>query len=621
MTSFIPFFYLYSVQDIIQLLPDHISNQIAAGEVIQRPASAVKELLENAIDAQATKITLILKDAGKTLIQVNDNGIGMSKTDARMCFEKHATSKIKSIDDLFKIQSKGFRGEALASIAAVSQVELKSKRLNDEVGTKICIEDSAVTSQEAFSTADGTQILMKNLFYNVPARRNFLKTDAQEMNLVIAEFSRLAIAYPEIEFSLFHNNLELYRLTPANQLKRIADVMGRTYNEKLIPISEESDIIKVSGFVCKPVAANSKSKGKQYLYVNKRFIKSQYIQHAVFSAYKELIQPGDYPFFVIFIELDPKLIDINVHPTKQEIKFEDEQLVYGFIHAAIRRSLMQFNIAPSLDFKTDAVFNNFEAVANPLNASKQNLEIENKSSVHSGRVGFSFAKQNEQNWQAIFSKSLENEYYSGELKEVERNPEIFKTENQADTILITNPPTQILDKYIVVPTNLGLLLLDQKRAHERILYDELLKLSLQSSIPSQRLLFPICVEFSIQDSFVMEDLLNDLNHLGFDISPMGNQVFAIQGIPVDLNLGGEKELLIELVENFKNNYKAKQSKKETMLISICKVSSIKKSQSLNNEEVKYIAEHIFQRENFYTTPSGKSIFYNISYQDIERHFN
>lgn len=610
------------MQDIIQLLPDHISNQIAAGEVIQRPASAVKELLENAIDAQATKITLILKDAGKTLIQVNDNGMGMSKTDARMCFEKHATSKIKSIDDLFKIQSKGFRGEALASIAAVSQVELKTKRPTDEVGSRLCIEDSTVLSQEPISTIDGTQILMKNLFYNVPARRNFLKTDAQEMSLIIAEFSRLAIAHPNVEFSLFHNNLELYRLAAATQLKRITDVIGRTYNEKLIPIMEESDIIKVSGFVCKPIAANSKSKGKQYLYVNKRFIKSQYIQHAVFSAYKELIQPGDYPFFVIFIELDPKLIDINVHPTKQEIKFEDDQLVYGFIHAAIRRSLMQFNIAPSLDFNTDAVFNNFDAVANPINASKQNIEIENHSTVQSGRVGFSFAKQNEQNWQSIFSKSLENEYYSGELKEIERKPaELFVDESISASILITNPPTQILDKYIVVPTNSGLLLLDQKRAHERILYDELLRLSLQSSIPSQRLLFPICVEFSIQDSFVMEDLLSDLNHLGFDISPMGNQVFAIQGIPFDLSLGGEKELLIELVESFKNNYKAKQSKKETMLISICKVSSIKKSQSLTDEEVKYIAENIFLRENFYTTPSGKSIFYNISYQDIERHFN
>ncbi len=611
------------MHDIIQLLPDHISNQIAAGEVIQRPASAVKELIENAIDAKATKISLIIKDAGKTLIQVNDNGMGMSKTDARLCFEKHATSKIKSIDDLFKIQSKGFRGEALASIAAVSQVELRTKRLVDDVGTSILIEDSKILSQNPISLIDGTQILMKNLFFNVPARRNFLKSDAQEMNFIIAEFSRLAIAYPEIEFSMHHNNVEHFKLIPKSSLGRIADVMGRSYNEKLIPIEEISDIIQVTGYVCKPLAANSKTKGKQYLYVNKRFIKSPYIQHAISAAYKELIQIGDYPFYVIFIELDPKLIDINVHPTKQEIKFEDEQLIYGFIHAAIRRSLMQFNIAPSLDFQTDQVFNNFDSVANPLNAHRQNIVIDNSSSAGSGRSGINFHKQNEQNWQAIFSQSLQNEYYSGELKDINRSSpqEIEYTKPSEHKIILTNKATQILQKYIVAPTNIGLLLLDQKRAHERILYDELLRLSLQEAIPSQRLLFPICVEFSIQDSFVMEELLSDLHHLGFDISPMGNQIFAIQGIPSDLSLGGEKELLIELVESFKNNYKAKQSKKETILISICKVSSVKKSQSLTDVEVNYLADHIFDRENYFSTPSGKPIFYNISYEDIEKHFN
>lgn len=610
------------MHDIIQLLPDHISNQIAAGEVIQRPASAVKELLENAIDAKSTKITLVLKEAGKTLIQVNDNGIGMSKTDARLCFEKHATSKIKTIEDLFQIQSKGFRGEALASISAVAQVELKTKRAVDDIGTKIIIEDSRVHSQEAISTQDGTQILMKNLFYNVPARRNFLKSDAQEMTHIIAEFSRLAIAYPEIEFSLFHNGNELYRLLAAPPLKRISDIMGKGTNEKLIPIAEDSDIIRVHGYVCKPTAAHSKSRNKQYLYVNKRYIKSNYIQHAIQTGYRDLIQEGDYPFYVIFIELDPSLIDINVHPTKQEIKFEDEQLVYGFVLAAIRRSLMQFNIAPSLDFETDRVFNDMEAVANPISAQRQQIAIENHSSVSNGRAGLSFTKQNEKNWQAIFSKSLEQESMTGEIKHIRPlSEDLFQKNHALEEIIITNTPTQILQKYIVVPTNIGLLLLDQKRAHERILYDELLKLSLKDAIPSQRLLFPITVEFSIQDSFVMEELLSDLHHLGFDISPMGNQIFAIQGIPADLHLGGEKELLIELVENFKNNYKAKQSKKETILISIAKVSSIKKSQSLTDEEVKYISEHLFLRENFYTTPSGKAIFYNLPYQDIDRHFH
>lgn len=609
------------IHDIIQLLPDHISNQIAAGEVIQRPASAVKELMENAIDAQATKISLIVKEAGKALIQVVDDGMGMSQTDARLCFEKHATSKIKTIDDLFKIHSNGFRGEALASIAAVAQVEMRTKRGVDEVGTKIEIENSQVVSQEPVSMPQGTQFLMKNLFYNVPARRNFLKSDAQEMSLIIAEFSRLAIAYPEIEFSLHHNGNELYRLLSAGQLPRIIDIFGKTYNEKFVPIEEETDILKIRGFVCKPLAANSKSKGKQYLYVNKRFIKSQYIQHAIYTAYKELIDAGDFPFYVIFIEIDPKHIDINVHPTKQEIKFEDEQLIYGFINAAIRKSLMQFNIAPSIDFSIDSVFNNMEAVSNP-NQYRGKVEISNPVSGGNGRVGLSFVKQNEKNWQAIFSQSLQNEFLSGELSGIEQKKEVQQELNlDTQSIEIVGQATQIINKYIVIPTNIGLLLLDQKRAHERILYDEMLRFSLKESIPSQRLLFPICVDFSIQDSFVLEEIMNDLNHLGFDISPIGNQSFAIQGIPSDLPSGNEKDLLIELVESFKNNFKAKNSKKETLLISICKISSVKRSQHLSSEEVNYLAQQIFQRENYYTTPSGRPIFYNLMYQDIEKYFH
>lgn len=610
------------MHDIIQLLPDHISNQIAAGEVIQRPASAVKELIENAIDARAKKIQLIVKDAGKSLIQVIDDGVGMSQTDARRCFEKHATSKIKTIDDLFRIQSNGFRGEALASIAAVSQVELKTKRSIDEYGTKIQIEDSNVVSQEPVSIPDGTQFAMKNLFYNVPARRNFLKSDAQEMNHIIAEFSRLAIAYPEVEFSLLSNGNELYRLLATSQLRRITDIFGKSYNEKFVPIEEETDIVKIRGFVCKPNAANSKSKGKQYLFVNRRFIKSQYIQHAIYSAYKELISSGDFPFYVIFIEIDPKLIDINVHPTKQEIKFEDEQLIYGFINASIRKSLMQFNIAPSIDFNIDSVFNNMDAVAQP-NALKSKLEISNHSSTGNGRAGLSFAKQNEKNWQAIFSQSLQEEYYSGELKDVERNdtPANNPLNLPLSSIEITGVGTQILNRYIALPTNIGLLILDQRRAHERILYDEMLRLSLKDTIPSQRLLFPICLDMSLQDSFVLEEIMPDLTHLGFDISPMGNQVFAIQGIPADLPTGSEKEMLVELVENFKNNFKANTSKKETLLISICKISSIKRSQYLSEEEIKYLTEHIFLSENYYTTPSGKPIFYTIDYSELDQFFN
>jgi DNA mismatch repair protein MutL len=610
------------MQDIIQLLPDHISNQIAASEVIQQPASAIKEMVENAIDAKATKIVIILKDAGRTLIQVNDNGIGMSRTDARMCFEKHATSKIRHFDDLFRLSTNGFRGEALASIAAIAHIELKTKRAIDEVGTSIVIADSKVISQEPVSMQEGTQILMKNLFYNVPARRNFLKTDQVEMKTNLAEFSKLAIVNPSIDFTLFHNNVELYRLLPSNQQQRIIEVLGKKTQGTLVPIMEESDIIKVSGYVCKPTAAHSRTRSQQYIFVNRRFVKNPYIQSAIFGAYREMIAIGDYPYYVVFIDIDPKLIDINVHPAKTEVKFEDEQLVFGFVQAAVRRSLTQFNLAPSLDFNTDRHFNDLDAVANPGAIRKQNILIENSSSVPNGRTGLSFTRQNEQNWQTIFAQSLRSESQTGELAGMQATPvEMFNNEEVSQEIVCSGKPIQILSKYILVPSNIGLLVLDQRRAHERILYDELIKLSLKSAIPSQRLLFPIAVEFSIQDSFIVEELLNDLNHLGFDISPMGNQAFAIQGIPSDLSTGGERELLIDLVENFKNNFKAKQSKKETILISICKVSSIKKNQLLNESEIQFIADNIFHRENYYTTPSNKPIFYSINYQDIERHFN
>lgn len=611
------------MKDIIHLLPENISNQIAAGEVIQNPASAIKELVENAIDARADKISIIVKDAGKTLIQINDNGIGMSATDARLCFEKHATSKISSIDDLFKIKSNGFRGEALASIAAVSQVELKTKRDQDEIGTQVIIEDSKVVSQNPINCPTGTQILMKNLFYNVPARRNFLKTDKTEFQNILNEFFKLAIANHKIEFSVFHNDKEKYRLHPSSLLKRVADVFGKTYEQKLVPIQEESDIIKIKGFVCKPDAANSRSRNKQYLYVNNRYIKNRYIQHAIYSAYDELIQPGNYPFYVVFVEIDPKMIDINVHPTKQELKFEDEKLVYGFIKAAIRRSMMQYSIAPSIDFEMDKIFNNMDTVVNP--STKPNIQIENSSSVVHKRPHLSVAKQNEKNWQEIFSKSLENEYYSNEIQGLnkdEKQSSLFQSKNDGKlNIELINTPVQFLNIYIAAPTNNGLFIINQKRAYERIVYDELLAASMKSQLSTQKLLFPLCIEFSLQDYALIEDIMSDLEHLGFDISPMGNNTFAIQGTPADMTNGDEKEVILELVENFKNSFKAKHSKKETLLMSIANLSSRKKTQSLDNEQAKFFINQLFEKENFYYTPKGKPIFYTLDYDSIDQFFS
>jgi DNA mismatch repair protein MutL len=602
------------MQDIIQLLPDHISNQIAAGEVIQRPASALKELVENAIDAKATKIDVIVKQAGKTLLQVNDNGIGMSRTDARLCFEKHATSKIRQVEDLFKITSKGFRGEALASIAAVAQVEMKTRREIDDVGTSIAIESSKVVSQEPCNTPVGTQFLMKNLFYNIPARRNFLKSDAEELRQMLNEFERLALSNEEISFTFYHNDKEVYRLPASNLKKRILQVLGNQYDDRLVPVEEQSDIIKISGFVTKPNVASVKMKGKQYLFVNKRFVKSPFIQHAIFGAYKNLINQGDYPPYLLFVDIDPKMIDVNVHPTKQEIKFEDEQLVYGFVNAGIRRSLMQFNIAPSLDFSVDYQLTNMPGFVhtNFQTPGKETVRTENFSSVRIDRPMLSVTKGNDRNWEEIFKNSLVDVSTQHEA-EVPLFPVNEKIE-------IIGKAQQLMNKYILVPSNLGILILDQRRTHERILYDQLQRISLKESIPCQKLLFPMCVEFDVQDAFIVEDILNDINHLGFDISPMGNNNYAIQGIPSDLTIGNEKELLFELIQNFKQTYKANTSKKETLLIAICKLSSVKRNQILKEDEIDYLVEHLFASEQYQYTPSGKNIYYVLEYQELDRKF-
>ncbi len=502
------------MEDIIQLLPDHISNKIAAGEVIQRPASAVKELIENSLDAGAKSIKLLIKDSGKTLLQVIDDGKGMSPTDARLSFEKHATSKIKNVEDIFKIQSKGFRGEALASIAAVAQVEIKTRRPIDEVGTRIIIEGSKVISQEPVSMPVGTHFSMKNLFFNIPARRNFLKADNEEMRQIIIEFDRLALSHCDIEFSLYHNDSEVYKLLPAPLRQRVVTLFGKNYNEKLVNIEEEStDILKIYGFVSKPDAANSKTKGKQYLFVNKRFIKNNYIQHAIYSAYKDLIGEKEYPFYVLFVEIDPAKIDVNVSPTKQEIKFEDEQLIYQFINAGIRRSLMQFNIAPSIDFSVDRDLSHFDAMIKPI--KREEYITENKSSIAINRPNFASPKINNQgNWEELFKRSVDEMRHENE--ESISTPKLF--EEEIKTFEKTGKPFQLNNKYIVLPTKRALLFIDQKRAHERILFDELQRMSLKHAIPSQRLLFPIVVELSMQDSFVLSEILTDLAHLGFDIA-------------------------------------------------------------------------------------------------------
>src|SRR5690349_9660891 len=456
---------LEPVPDRIFLLPDNIANQIAAGEVIQRPASAVKELLENAVDAGATEIRLIINDSGKSLIQVIDNGSGMSETDARMSFERHATSKIRSIEDLFHIRTMGFRGEALASIAAVAQVELKTKRAEDSMGCYIEVENSVVRKQEPAAASNGTSIAMKNLFFNVPARRNFLKSNAAEMRHIIDEFTRVALAFPAIFFSLSNNGQEMFHLEAGSLKQRILQLLGNNYSTKLVTVKEETDYLNISGFVGKPDIAK-KTRGDQYFFVNNRFIKSGYLNHAVMSAYQEMIAADSFPMYVLFIDLDPAQVDVNVHPTKQEIKFEDEKIIYAFVQAAIKRALAQFSVMPALDFDLDASIQQLPSIQQPFTDERKSAAASTslfKGFTQKHQAHF-IERSDSGNWKDFYEGGLPQQ--PGEkLSPADSQPVIPKHIAEEAEL------SQILNSYIVVPSGEGFLLIHQQAAHERIIYE------------------------------------------------------------------------------------------------------------------------------------------------------
>ena len=561
--------------DIIQLLPDNIANQIAAGEVIQRPASAVKELLENAVDAGATEIRLFIQDAGKSLIQVVDNGKGMSETDARMAFERHATSKIRNIDDLFHIKTMGFRGEALASIAAVAQVELKTRRQEDEAGTMIEIENSRVTRQEPLAMQPGTSIAMKNLFFNVPARRNFLKSNPAETRHIVDEFTRVALAFPSVFFSLSSNGQEVLHLEKGSLKQRIVQVLGSSYNSKLVSVQENTDYLNVYGFVGKPDTAK-KTRGDQYFFVNNRFIRSGYLNHAVMNAFSEMIPKDGFPLYALFIDLDPVQVDVNVHPTKQEIKFDDEKIVYAFVQAAVRHALAQFSITPTLDFDLDPAIQRLDAVSKPLSE-------ENKAAVASSSLYQTFTQKNQahlieptnkselRHWKDFFEAPAGKDKTpaniqrgdaeggssavtgGGGAKPVDPGWTVPNTEHSQPLATewlgtLTNrimpienaPLQQLMATYIVTPTNRSFILVHQQAAHERILYEELKAAASGHPIPSQKSLFPVTLTLSAPDAIVLAELLADLNVLGYTIEPFGKDIFIIQGTPGDLVQGKRK---------------------------------------------------------------------------------
>ena len=577
--------------DLIQLLPDNIANQIAAGEVIQRPASAVKELLENAVDAGASEIRLIVNDSGKSLVQVIDNGKGMSELDARMCFERHATSKIREIDDLFHIKTMGFRGEALASIAAVSQVELKTKRKDDVTGTYLEIDNSVVRKQEIIACANGTSIAMKNLFFNVPARRNFLKSNPAEMRHIVDEFIRVALSFPDIFFTLTSNGQEVFHLDKGSLKQRILQILGTQYNSKLVTVQEKTDYMNTYGFVGKPDAAK-KTRGDQYLFVNNRFIRSAYLNHAIMSAYQDLIPADSFPLYVLFIELDPVQVDVNVHPTKQEIKFEDEKIVYAFVQAAVKHALAQFSITPTLDFDLDPSIQQLDAVSKPVSDEK-------RASVASSSLYQSFTQKNQAHfieknsnlgdWRNFFTKD--------EKPELQVAPAHFQFEQPATReITLKEDCTliQVFNTYIIAATNRGFVLVHQQLAHERVLYEKLTAASAGKPVAYQRSLFPATVELSKQDAVLLGELLNDLLQLGYLVEPFGTDTFVIQGSPADLDQGNERMVIENLLEQFKHfSSEMKFSRREKLIRSLAQQQAIKSGVTLSSGEMVALVQDLF----------------------------
>lgn len=619
--------------DIINLLPDALANQIAAGEVIQRPASAVKELLENAIDAGSNHIQLIVRDAGKNLIQVIDNGCGMSDTDARLCFERHATSKIKNIDDLFAIRTMGFRGEAMASIAAVAQVELKTRLCDEELGTHLKIEGSEVKSQEPCQCPTGTTLSIKNLFYNVPARRNFLKSNPVEMKHIVEEFQRIALAHPEIAFVLNHNGNELFHLKEGNLAQRIVGIFGKNIKENLVPVEESVDFIRIYGYVGKPQAAK-KTRGDQYFFVNERFIKNNYLNHAVFTNYQELIPKDQYPFFCLFIEIDPQRVDINVHPTKQEIKFEDERSVYGFVRVSIKHALAKYSVTPTLDFEQEQAFNYLQSHGDDSVSKPRQADSESASwitditrSAPKKQESTPLQRSNLKNWQDM---------YDAAIRQPEAEPDM-----EANTVTIASglhhteeeetpsklnehqerKPYQIHGRYIISPIKSGFIMIDQQAAHERIIYERYLKAMNNRVQSSQQLLFPQTINCSPQDSAILKEILADVNALGFDIQEFGQNDFVIHGMPADLKGGNEQTIIESILEDYKNNLSVeKLDKRESLARSLARQSSIKAGQTLDGREMQALIDELFACEQPYVAPRGGLTFTTFELNELEKRF-
>ncbi len=609
--------------DIIALLPDHVANQIAAGEVVQRPASVVKELLENAIDAGANHIKLVVKDAGKTLIQVIDNGKGMSTKDAVACFSRHATSKIKQADDLFALNTKGFRGEALASIAAIAQVDLKTRQASQDLGTQVQIAGSEINSQNPSVTPVGTVVSVKNLFYNIPARRNFLKSNPVESRHIIDEFQRVALAHPDIAFDFTNNNAMLFTLPKANLKQRIVAVFGAKTKERLVPVKEETDVVKVNGFVIKPQFAK-KSRGEQFFFVNNRFIKSSYLNHAVGAAFEGLLKPNANAGYFLFLEVDPNSIDINIHPTKTEIKFDNDHAIYAMLRATIKHALGQFSVAPVLDFNRDA------SLDTPYNYSQKSpkapvVEVDpnfNPFAKESkgNSYGSSFTKPQPAKWESLYSGLKDTQesdaaVHSFETFESEENTGLFKQEDSyADCF-------QIQAKFIASPIKSGLLLLHQQRAHERILYESFLaKMTLEQGI-SQQLLFPVTLKPTPNEVAVLTEVRDALEQLGFVFDSFDTNGISCIGVPVQTSADQVSTLFEQILTDLINQVPdASFSQNDVLAKSMAKSLAIKTGTQLDVQEQKHIIHQLFGCKEPTVSPFNKTTFKTLAVNQLEKGF-
>jgi DNA mismatch repair protein MutL len=595
------------VADIIQLLPDSIANQIAAGEVVQRPASVVKELVENSIDAKATRIQLIVKEAGKTLIQIIDDGTGMSETDARMSLERHATSKIRTADDLFRLRTMGFRGEALASIAAVSQFEMKTRLANNELGTLLVVDGSEIRKQESVACEKGTNICVRNLFFNIPARRNFLKSNPVELRHVIEEFQRIALANPDVAFAMVQGDEQVFDLPPGKLSQRIVNIFGKSYQQQLAPVKEETDQVRITGYIGRPESAR-KTRGEQFIFVNSRFVRNNYLNHAVSTAFEGLIPEGSFPFFVLFIDIDPKHIDVNVHPTKTEIKFDDERSVYAVVSAAVRQALGAHNLAPAIDFQSDV---NVMSKLSHGSFQKDQYFDEQFTSIN---------RSNLQNWEKMFvpdqpsQTSLLNTYHEKRELRFESNF-TEKPPSQEEKICF-----QFQHKYIIKVVSNGLLIIDQQAAHERVLFERYLSQLRADHSASQQCLFPQTIHLGASDFALVLEIEKEIRALGFQFEVFGKNTLLVSGIPLGVH-GEEKAMFEGFLEQFKvNQSELNVPLRENLARSLAKRTAIPSGQKLTREEIDAIVGGLFACPNPNFSPDGKPTFFTFDTSKMESYF-